>query len=219
MAMAVRSDNTQVFRRATQHSRRVRILRIAIPIGLVLIVGGFTLVTWFNPWRLLRLPGDIAGVTISGTKVTMVAPKLSGYTRDARWYEFSATSAAQDLTKPDVVELKGVRAVLDMPDKSKLNMVAAEGLFDRKGGLLTLNRDIVLTTSGGLQMNMSEAVVDVATGDVVSSKPVQLRTPEANLDANRLEVINAGDVIRFEGGVTLILTPESEKGEQGAAKP
>src|SRR5438874_2255697 len=90
--MAVRQDGEQVFRRARRHSRRVRILRIAIPISLVVLVGGFSLATWLDPWRLLyRLPRDIAGLTISGTKVMMVAPKLAGYTRDARRYEFSAT--------------------------------------------------------------------------------------------------------------------------------
>ena len=38
---------------------------------------------------------------ISGTKLTMQAPKLSGYTRDGRWYELIADSAAQDITKPE----------------------------------------------------------------------------------------------------------------------
>ena len=220
MAMAVRADSAQAFRRARRHSRRVRILRIAIPIVLVLIVGGFSFATWLDPWRLLyKLPRDIAGLTISGTKITMVAPKLSGYTRDARWYEFTAASAAQDLTKPDAVELRGVRAVVEMQDKTRLNLVAAEGIFERKAGLLTLSRDIVLTTSGGFQMNMSEAVVDIATGDIVSSKPVELKTQEAHLNANRLEVINAGELVRFDGGVSMLLTPEPESAEGAGAKP
>ena len=34
-----------------------------------------------------RLPVDASGLVISGTKITMAQPKLSGYTRDSRWYE------------------------------------------------------------------------------------------------------------------------------------
>src|SRR4051812_40173965 len=98
-------DNTRAFARARRHSRLVRVLRYTIPVVLVLVVGGFSLATWFNPLRLLRLPADIGGLTVSGTKITMSAPKLTGYTRDDRWYELTASSAAQDITKPDLVEL------------------------------------------------------------------------------------------------------------------
>lgn len=218
MALAARQDTAKAFRRAKRHSRRVRILRIAIPVALVLIVGGFTLATWFDPLRLLyRLPGDIAGITISGTKVTMVAPKLSGYTKDSRWYEFSASAAAQDLTKPDEIELKGVRAMLDLEDKSKLMMVADGGMFDRKAGLLTLTRNIVLTTTSGFRVDLAEAVIDIATGDVVSNKPVEVNAPEANVKANGLEVVSGGDIIRFEGNVRMLVTPNDS--EPGGEQP
>ena len=88
---------------------------------------------------------------ISGTKMTMEAPKLSGFTRDARRYEVSASAAAQDSTKPDVIELKGMRAMLEMQDKSTCIWWRTNGLFDRKAGMLTLNRDIVLTSPSGFR--------------------------------------------------------------------
>ncbi len=216
-----RPDIAQVFGRAARHSRRVRLLRIAIPASLAVVVGVFLLWSLLDPWRLLkRLPVDIAGITISGSKVTMVAPKLSGYTRDARRYDFTAESAAQDLTKPDMIELKGVRAEIEMEDKSKLNVSATEGLFDRKGGLLTLSNNVVLTTTSGFQMNLQEAVVDITTGDVVSEKPVEVKTEEGNLKAGRFEVTHAGDEVRFDGGISMLVQPEVARGgNEGAPKP
>ena len=63
--------------------------------------------TYFNPLRMLgKLPVDIGNLVISGTKITMEQPHLSGFTRDARAYELTADAAAQDLTKPDIVELQ-----------------------------------------------------------------------------------------------------------------
>ena len=103
----IRRDNEPLFRRASRHSRRVRILRIAIPVAVVAGLLMVTLSTWLNPLRILaRLPVDFGSLVISGTKITMAQPKLSGYTRDSRWYELTAQSAEQDITRPEIVELK-----------------------------------------------------------------------------------------------------------------
>jgi lipopolysaccharide export system protein LptC len=218
---AVPSDNAQAFRRAMRHSRHVRLLRVAVPVFLVLVVGGFSLAAWLDPLRLLkRLPGDFAGIAVSGTKITMAAPKLSGYTRDYRRYEFTARSAGQDITKPDIVELYFIHAKIEMQDKSELNVTADEGVLDRKSGILTLKRNIVLLSSSGLDVRLSEALVDTANGDIVSSKPVELRSPQGTLNANRLEVSQGGDLVRFEEGVTMLLAGEgAEAGKDSGAKP
>src|SRR5262245_8491532 len=110
----VRRDSAAVFRRAKRHSRRVRLLRTAIPVAAGLGVLALLIATWFNPLRsLAKLPVDMGGLVISGTKITMAQPKISGYTRDSRWYELSAQSAAQDITRPDFVELREIRARIE----------------------------------------------------------------------------------------------------------
>jgi lipopolysaccharide export system protein LptC len=205
-----RAGSERAFRRALRHSRRVRVLRFAVPVTIVLLLGGFMLSTWLDPLRLLaRVPGVDGRVVISGTKITMQAPKLSGYTRDARWYEFTAHSAAQDVTNPNVVELRDIRAKIETEDKSTVNLSAADGVFDRKSGILTLGRDILLRSTGGYEVQLSEAVIDTGTGEVVSNRPVEVRMLQGKLNANRLEVVKAGEVVRFEGGVTMDLPPEA----------
>jgi lipopolysaccharide export system protein LptC len=200
-----RRDTERVFRRARRHSRRVRILRVAIPVVTVLVLGSIWFVTWLDPLRLLvRLPID-GKLVISGTKVTMQAPKISGYTRDGRWYELNAQAAAQDLTKPDLVELQDVRAKIEAEDKSVLNMRAADGIFDRKSGMLTLGRDIVLVSTSGFEVRLTEAVIDTGSGEIVSNKPVEVKMLQGTLNASRIEVIKAGEVINFEGGVVMDL--------------
>ena len=49
-------------------------------------------------------------VVVSGTKITMEAPKLTGFTRDNRAYTVTAEAASQDLTNPTVMELTGIVA-------------------------------------------------------------------------------------------------------------
>lgn len=200
-----RSDGGRVFRRAMRHSRHVRVLRVAIPAALAALIVTVALAAWFYPLRMLKLPGDIGGLVISGTKITMAQPKLSGYTRDSRWYELTAAAAAQDITKPDIVELKEIRAKLEMADKSTMDLTAADGVFDRKSGVLTLGQRILLITSTGYEVRLSEVVVDTGSGNVVSNRPVEVKMTQGLLNANKLEVTASGDVVRFEGGVTMNL--------------
>ena len=207
---ARRDDNVAVFRGATRHSRHVRILRIAIPIGIALCLLVIVIATFFNPLRFLyKLPKDMGTLVISGTKITMQQPRLSGFTRDARGYDVSASAAAQDLTKPNMVELKDIRARLDMQDKSEVQLSAATGFYDTKAEILTLGQNIILSSSTGYEGRLSEAIVDIRKGYIVSEKPVEVKLLKGMLNANRLEVIDSGDLLRFGGGVamTLTLTP------------
>jgi lipopolysaccharide export system protein LptC len=203
-----RRDTERVFRRAMRHSRRVRVLRVAIPAALVLALGTVWLAAWLDPLRVLvRLPTDSGKLVVSGTKLTMQAPKLSGYTRDGRWYELLADSAAQDITQPGLIELHGLRSKLQAEDKSVLNLTAMGGMFDRKSGMLTLSRNIVLESTTGFRIHLSEAAIDTGSGDIVSNKPVEVQMLQGTLNANRLEVAKAGDVVQFGGGVVLNLVP------------
>jgi len=140
---------------------------------------------------------------VSGTKVTMEQPRLSGFTRDARAYELTADTAAQDMTKPDIVELRNIRAKVEMQDKSSMEMTAVTGIYDAKGETLKLDQNILLNSSTGYQGHLSEALVDIRKGNVVSEHPVEVKLLQGTLNANRLDIVDSGDVIRFHGGVIM----------------
>lgn len=220
-AAAERLNTERAFRRAMRHSRRVRMLRWAIPVAIVLIVGAVILVSWLDPLRvLIRLPTDSGTLVISGTKITMKAPKLSGYTRDSRWYELTASSAAQDITKPNIVELHDVRAKIQGDDKGVMYLTATEGMFDRKIGVLTLRRGVTLSSTDGYELRLEDAVIDTGTGSVVSQKPVQVQMRQGTLNANAFEVLHSGEVVRFDGGVDMNLSSASPgSGETATQKP
>lgn len=205
-AVSERPSSDVLFRRARRHSRHVRVLRVLIP---VLIVAGFVvagLTVWLNPLRLLaRLPVTVSSVSLTGTKMTMTGPKLAGYTRDGRRFELSASAAAQDIARADVVSLERPHALFELSEHSKLEMRAAEGTFDRKAGILTLRRDIVLGTTEGHEARLSEAVVDLREGTVTSNQPVEVKTQHGTLRGNRLEVSKSGEVVRFDGGVEMLI--------------
>ncbi|HEY1474822.1 MAG TPA: LPS export ABC transporter periplasmic protein LptC [Pseudolabrys sp.] len=201
-----RGDSDRAFRTARRHSRVVRFLRVAIPLAGVLGCTGIFMVSYFNPMRMLaRLPVDIGNMVVSGSKITMEKPHLSGFTHDARAYELSADAARQDLTKPDMIELRNIHAKVQMQDKSMLELSAAAGIYDSKGETIKFDQNIVLTSSTGYSGRLSEAMVDIRKGHVVSTRPVVVEMLQGTLNANRLEIVDSGELVRFDGGVKLDL--------------
>jgi len=196
----------------------VRILRIAVPasVGLVLVI--VMLITYLNPLRMLaKLPINLDNLVVSGTKVTMEQPRLSGFTSDARAYELTADTAAQDMTKPDIVELRNIRAKVEMQDKSSMELRAITGVYDAKGEMLKLDRNIEINSSTGYQGRLREALIDIRKGNVVSEQPVEVKMLQGTLNANRLDILDSGDLVRFHGGVVMDMKlnqpPSQEKSD------
>ena len=199
-----RGDADRAFNAARRHSRAVRILRIAVPAGVTIGIIIIALVTYLNPLRMLaKLPINLDNLVVSGTKVTMEAPRLKGFTHDARAYELTADTAAQDMTKPDIVELRNIRAKVEMQDKSSMELNAVSGIYDSKGETLRLEQNILLNSSTGYQGRLSEAMVDIRKGNVVSEHPVEVKLLQGTLNANRLDIVDSGDLVRFHGGVVM----------------
>jgi len=209
-AIADLSARERMFRRATRHSQRVRFLRVALPVALVVSTAATFFVVWYNPLRMLSdLPASISGLMTAGSLMTMTEPKLSGYTHDKRRYELSAT-AAENITSA-IVNFREPHATLEMLDQSKIDMKAAVGIFDRNANQLTLNRNIVLTSTSGYEVRLNQAVIDMKSGNIVSDQPVEVKMQQGTLQANRLEVTRSGEIIRFDGGVVMNLMPESDE--------
>src|SRR6195952_1920493 len=145
---------------AARHSRLVRILRIAVPAVVGLAMAGVVAISIFNPFRALmkQLPVDMDNLVVSGSKITMEAPHMSGFTPDQRPYEVWAKTATQDLTDPDKVDLRTLRAKVLMEDRTThITLDARDGLFDSKTQMLDLRKDIFLQSSTGYEARMSQA--------------------------------------------------------------
>src|ERR1700730_5715419 len=192
---------------AARHSRMVRVLRIAVPAAVILAMTAIVAVSIFNPFRMLlpQLPLDMGNLVVSGTKITMESPHLAGYTPDQRPYEVWAKTATQDLTDPDHVDLKTLRAKVLMEDRSTVTLDALNGLFDTRQQLLDLHKDIFLQTSTGYEARLSQAFVDMGKGTVTSEEHVDVKLLNGTLTADKLRITGGGEVVRFEGNVVMNL--------------
>jgi lipopolysaccharide export system protein LptC len=204
---------------AARHSRMVRVLRVAVPAAVLLSMAAIIGISIFNPFRLLlpNLPLDMGNLVVSGTKITMESPHMSGYSTDQRPYEVWAKTATQDVTDPDHLDLKTLRAKMLMEDQSTVTLDARTGLMDTKNQLLDLHKDIFLQTSTGYEARLSQAFVDMGKNTVSSDEHVDVKLLNGTLTSDRLRITGGGEVIRFEGNVVMNLDNLNPPGAAGSS--
>jgi lipopolysaccharide export system protein LptC len=206
------SGRDGAFRTAKRHSRRVRILRWALPSAALGGLAVISMIVWFDPLRLYRdLPVQFGRISITDNKLTIEAPKLTGFTQDRRPYSVTAESAAQDLGSPNVIELAGILGQVELANRGETEMRAKNGVYDMKSGNLTLSNGIEIGATGGYKVLLQDALVEVRKGRIVTDKPVRAVFPDGTLDAQHVEIFEHGDRVRF-GGVTMTFRmPPPEK--------
>jgi lipopolysaccharide export system protein LptC len=189
-------------------SRFIGLLRYLLPaIALCLIA---LVVLW--PQLIGGAGGLIAPIfanaEIDGADVMLMHnPRYVGRTRDAEPYELTAASAYVDPKKPSHIHLEQLAAELTPASKRDLRLVALSGLYNRAADKLDLDGDIALTTSDGYRFETQRARINLQAGRVVGNQPVAGWGPTGTLSADRFEIHDSGQLLRFEGRVKVTLPP------------
>ena len=170
--------------RARRHSAQVRWLRRAIPLGaaaagLAIVVG-----TWLNPFADLGVSVSLGSIGVSGSKVTMESPRLSGYrSKDNRPYVVTAKAALQDVRKPFVIELQSMLGRLTTDESGGLaHIEATAGIFDTQKESLDLSQHIRLWTDKGQEARLTSAHVDFKAGTMHSREAVTVTMPTGSIN-------------------------------------
>jgi lipopolysaccharide export system protein LptC len=210
-----RRGRRQAFAAARRHSRRVRLLRILLP-----LLGGAGIVVLFVLTRI-SLPGEIdlgaARLSVTRNSIIMDNPRLTGFDRDGREYSLAADRAIQALTSPDRVRLEAIDARVAAAGHGAVTIKAEAGEYDHSGSTLNLQGDIVVDSAEGYALRMRDAAIDFKAGTLDSPNPVSLGYQGSEITGARFDVREGGKVMRFEGGVRTTLMPP--KREQQSAPP
>ncbi|WP_051093036.1 lipopolysaccharide-assembly, LptC-related protein [Methylobacterium sp. 77] len=203
--------------RARSHSTQVRYLRRLIPLAAGAAIVALAVGTLFNPFGTVLPAVTMGPVTLSGTKVKMENPRLSGFRKGDRGYEVIATAAFQDVRKPTLIELQAMKGHLVTDDSGGLaHMEAAAGLFDSARETLSLERDIKLWTDKGEDVRLQTAAIDFKAGTVKSDQAVAVTLPTGTVVSDSLDMVDNGRVISFIGNVHALFHG-SDKAESQAA--
>ncbi len=199
---------------AVGHSRRVRLLRIALPViaaVILLVFGGITLVRSLVPGL------DISALSLSSEGIVMEHPRLSGHGPD-RSYEITADRAIQSLTDPNRIDLVKISAVITMRDGKVVNVSADKGIFDNGKEILKLRDNIRFKSTAGEDGVMSSADIDLKSGDMTTETPLQIKSQTFSIKAGGGESAKNGDSLVFRGGVHVTIDSKAES-TSSASKP
>jgi lipopolysaccharide export system protein LptC len=199
-----RDPRARAYAQARRHSARVRFYKRAIPIGTAAAVAVLLALTLAGP------DGQLGGLSlgplsISGTKITMDNPRLSGFHKDSRPYEVTATSATQDVRKPHIVEMNDMKARLVIDDGGTVaRLEAASGVFDTQREQLELRQEVRVATDSGHAARLKSALIDFKAGTMVSRDPVSVTLPNGSIEAQGVEITDNGKILTFTGGVRTV---------------
>lgn len=192
------------FGAARRHTRMVRALRFAIPVGAVVAMIGMIAVPVAMRWSGVESV-SVASVGISDGKVRMQTPKLSGYRKDNRPYEVTAVSALQEIRNPTQVELQTLTARLQTQQEGWVTVNSRTGYFNTQSEKLQLHEDVRILTEQGYDIRMNTADVDFKAGTVQSKDPVKVILGTTTVDADTLDVKDNGAMISFAGRVKVLI--------------
>lgn len=203
------------FKAARRHTRRVRFFRVLLPLGVLIAVLAGVAIALFDPLRIaMDLPFDLGRVSLSGSRIKMELPKLSGFTDDNRGYSVTAKAATQDLAHPDQIDLEEIVARLELAEQGWAHLTAQAGHYNTKSETMMLDRGINFDTSAGYGGTLQEVRVDVKAGKLVSDQPVELRYLDGKLTADRMEVSQKDSRALLTGHVQLVFRmppPDADK--------
>jgi lipopolysaccharide export system protein LptC len=206
-------------RRSGRRSRLIDVLRVLLPaLALILVV---LVVAW--P-QIMPGPGGITVPTFvpgdgdQPDRLRMDSPRYVGQTSRERPYEVTARSASLDPLAANIVHLDQPSADIALGKDGAVHLMAQRGVYDRDSEKLMLDGGIEVVTSNGYRFVTPSARVNLAQGRVHGWQSIEGVGPAGKLSADRFEIKDAGDVLRFDGRVkvTLLQPAENETPDERA---
>ncbi|WP_273719651.1 MULTISPECIES: LPS export ABC transporter periplasmic protein LptC [unclassified Bartonella] len=203
-AFSTQSPLGDVFKKASRHSRRIIILKFFLPLLALAAALAFCWFTFFFT------PTAFEPVTLNNeeeevTKLTMLNPKLEGYTRAHEPYWLKAEKAFQDSTRSGTIGLQNITAETLIGKQRRVFLDAQGGFYDNIKGFLRLDKPFTITTNDGMIAQFMAANINLSEGQLNTDQRVNIKRVGLHLAANALQIREKGQNIYFHGGVHLVL--------------
>ncbi len=210
------AERNQSFRQARRHTLRVKVLRMALPIGAAGIAAIYGLVL-ASTWQLGRGRLSVGEVQVTADDLTMKNPKYFGVTKDGGRYEVRAKQAIVTFNQQAPIKLIGIDGDLVQPNNVVTKLSARHGLLDNAKSQLELYDGIEIDASNGLKARMSRATVYSKEHRIVSRQPVDVTMPTGRVRGAAMTLRTDTREAAFVGNVAVRLVPSGPAGNTTAA--
>lgn len=204
--------------RARRHTRRVKALRLVLPLAAVALVVTYGVAMMGTAGVGTSIP-VVALQKILPTDLKMDNPHYDGYAKDGSSYVVDAKWAKQNLAQPNAILLDTIVSTLIQPDKSKTVVTAATGTYDHKTSILELSKSIDVKSESGLKATLTQATINTKDGTVVSKEPVVVEFPSGSVRSKTMTLNQKTKDVTFDEDVVALLKPAPPKPGTDAAAP
>lgn len=184
---------------ALAHSRRVRRLKVILPLAALLISLAFIAVSIMRTYLPENL--SVGGVKIENGKIVMEKPAVSGRNEEGISYTMLAERALQDIKNPDLITLQTIKASLPISEDVLASVTALEALYNRTLDNLSMTQPFTIDLTSGIKASFQSAQLDVKAGRMETSDPVSIATKSASILAQSMKMTDKGRTILFKGKV------------------
>ncbi len=210
LAIAPPPDRERAFAKARRRSARVRFLRVAILVGGLGSVAAMIGIAIFNPFATKLGALSFSNLTVEGTKITMVRPKLAGFRSDGQPYELTAERALQDIANPTTMELQKLDGEIGKAQGESTHLSADAGVYDSVREHMSLSKNVRISNAR-FEVRLRSADIDFKTGVYQSSEPVEVHVGDGTtITGDRATARNNGQELIFEGHVRTQIIPKAD---------
>lgn len=191
--------DTNAYQLALAHSRRVKRLKILLPLAAVAISAIFIAISIVRTW----LPDNIQiqGATVEDGKIVMERPAISGRNKKGINYSMLAEKALQDVKNPNLITLKNINAAMPVGGDVIARVKASSADFNRSADTLSMTEPFTINLDNGTRANFQSAELDVKGGTLMTEKPIAVYKDKASILAQSFKMTDKGSTIVFTGQV------------------
>lgn len=178
-----------------RRSKAIRVLRIALPAAILLILAAMAASVVWN-----TMHDKPQTVRDSDAPIRLTNPRFVGRDNRGRAFVLTAGSATRDPKEYQRVILDKPALVLDEQGPDPLRITGGAGVYHEDTGKLELSGGV--RVSGAQQaFETAESLFDTKTGELVGSGPIQGAGSLGEITAKSYGVYSKGGVVVFKGGV------------------
>lgn len=199
----------KAFQKARGHTRTVKALRILLPITSILMLASYG-VSFETAINLKDGALSLDAFRYSNDVLTAENPKYEGFDKDGTRFFVTAKVAEQDIKQAKPVKLTTISGSITEASGNVTNLTADHGFYDLKSKVLDLRKEILVTSTGGMRANLTQAFVQTDKGQISSSQPVLLAMPSGTIHGNQMDMDQKKRTITFYNGVRTHLLPPAQ---------
>jgi lipopolysaccharide export system protein LptC len=202
--------NAQDARERGSYSQFVTAMKVLLPVlAAILVLTVFISTGTFNARDELAI--TFQEVDSLSDDLRMISPHITGVDRKGRPYVVTADTATQAVEEPNRISMENLEADLMLDDGGDwLSISSRFGTLRSDVEQLTLTEQVDVFSSAGYEFHLQIATIDLKDGSMTSDQPVYGQGPVGTINANGVEAANNGELIRFTGGVRVVVYLKSD---------